>query len=87
MAVFNATAGTDNFVGGVVGDTIVVGNTTEIQSDDVFNGAGGTDIIQIGSNLGGVETSFPSWEQQPTAHTASSTSRGYRFRTRRARRQ
>ncbi|MCW5736103.1 MAG: hypothetical protein KIS73_18380, partial [Enhydrobacter sp.] len=59
MATFTATTATNTFTGtGSDSDTFVVTNTNQIQVADTFNGAAGTDTIQIGSGGAGVTVSL-----------------------------
>ncbi len=52
LATYNATTGTDNVVGSSANDTVVVTDTNQIQSSDVFNASTGTDTLQVGAAAG-----------------------------------
>jgi serralysin len=47
MENFDATTGTDNHAQSADADTLTITNTDQIQQDDFFDGAGGTDSIII----------------------------------------
>src|SRR5258708_7059118 len=61
MATFTATTGTDTFTGtGTNNDTFLVTATSQVVAADTFNGAGGTDTIQIGAVGAGVSVNLSS---------------------------